>query len=79
MISEVNNFLYRDAWVPTKLAYVRKKGRKPIPVKWVFKTKLEPDGSEPLKSRIVSKGFMQVPGVDFTEDRKSTRLNSSHP
>ena len=67
MIAEINNFLYRDAWIPTKLAKVRAKGRKPIPVKWVFKTKLEPDGCERLKSRIVSKSFMQVPGVDFTE------------
>ena len=67
MIAEVNNFLYRDAWIPRKLKGVLAKGRKPIPVKWVFKTKLEPSGSERLKSRIVSKGFMQVPGVDFTE------------
>ena len=37
MTSEVNNFLYRDAWIPRKLAKVRQKGRKPIPVKWVFK------------------------------------------
>ena len=67
MISEVNNFLYRNAWIPRNLERVRKKGRKPIPVKWVFKTKLEPDGSERLKSRIVTKGYLQVPGVDFTE------------
>ena len=67
MISEVNNFLYRDAWIPRKLAKVRQKGRKPISVKWVFKTKLEANGSERLKSRIVTKGYLQVPGVDFTE------------
>ena len=67
MISEVNNFLHRNAWIPRKLAKVRQKGRKRVPVKWVFKTKLEADGSERLKSRIVTKGYLQVPGVDFTE------------
>ena len=67
MISEVNNFLYRDAWMPRNLAKVRKKGRKPIPTKWVFKTKLEANGTERLKSRIVTKGYLQVPVVDFTE------------
>ena len=67
MISEVNNFLYRDAWMPRNLAKVRKKVRKPIPTKWVFKTKLEANGTERLKSRIVTKGYLQVPGVDFTE------------
>ena len=67
MIVEVNIFLYRKARIPKKLAVVRDKGRKPIPVKWVFKTKLEPDGSEQLKLRIVTKGYLQVPGVDFTE------------
>ena len=67
MISEVNNFLYQNAWIPRNLERVRKKGRKPISVKWVFKTKLEPDGSERLVSRIVTKGYLQVPSVDITE------------
>ena len=67
MIAEVNNFLYRKAWVPRKLDDIRKTGRKPAPVKWVFKTKLEPNGTERLKSRIVTKGYLQVPGVDYTE------------
>ena len=67
MIAEVNNFIYRKAWVPRKLADVRSSGREPVPVKWVFKTKLEPNGTERLKSRIVTKGYLQVPGVDYTE------------
>lgn len=36
--------------------------------KWVFKTKLKPDGSlERLKARLVAKGYHQIDGVDFTE------------
>ena len=36
-------------------------------MKWVFKIKLEPSGRERLKSRIFTKGYQQVPGVEFTE------------
>ena len=35
-------------------------------VKWVFKKKNEQDGSVRYKGRIVVKGFVQIPGVDFT-------------
>lgn len=39
-----------------------------IGCKWVFKTKLAPDGSlDRLKARLVAKGFHQEEGVDFTE------------
>ena len=66
-IAEVNNFLYRKAWTPVQLSEVKKMGRKVIGVKWVFKTKSEWTGDFRLKSRIVTLGYMQVPGVDFTE------------
>ncbi|PNX68147.1 hypothetical protein L195_g056008, partial [Trifolium pratense] len=36
--------------------------------KWVFKSKLKPDGSlDRLKARLVAKGYHQVDGVDYTE------------
>ena len=46
---------------------VKDRHRKPIQQKWVFKEKIEQDGTIQYKSRSVTKGFMQIPGVDFTE------------
>ena len=50
-----------------KKSAVKDKGIKPVPVKWVFKSKEEADGLISLKSINVVKGYMKVPGVDFTE------------
>jgi len=44
-----------------------KEGQKAIPMKPVFKIKNELDGSEQYKARIVTKGFLMIPGVDYTE------------
>jgi hypothetical protein len=41
--------------------------RKPITTKWVFKKKVEQDQTIRYKARCVSRGFMQIPGVDYTE------------
>ena len=35
--------------------------------KWIFKEKINPDGTIKYKARCVSRGFMQIPGVDYTE------------
>ena len=36
--------------------------------KWVFKTKLEFDGTlDRLKARVVAKGYHQIDGLDYTE------------
>ncbi|WVZ25754.1 hypothetical protein V8G54_004298 [Vigna mungo] len=44
------------------------KGKQSIGVKWIFKTKLNPDGSVlKYKAKLVAKGFLQREGVDFTE------------
>ena len=44
------------------------KGRQPIDSKWVFKRKLNPDGTiEKYKARLVAKGYAQVRGVDYDE------------
>jgi len=43
-------------------------GCKVVNCKWVFKTKLGPDGQvEHYKARLVAKGFSQVKGIDFNE------------
>ncbi|KAI5334496.1 hypothetical protein L3X38_024629 [Prunus dulcis] len=39
-----------------------------IGVKWVYKTKLNLDGSvQKNKARLVAKGYSQKPGIDFNE------------
>ncbi|CAA0825713.1 cysteine-rich RLK (RECEPTOR-like protein kinase) 8 [Striga hermonthica] len=39
-----------------------------IGVKWVYKTKLNPDGSiQKHKARLVAKGYSQLPGIDYNE------------
>ena len=67
VISEVNNFLSRKAWIPTKKSLMKEKGRNPVPAKWIFNRKEEPDGLIFLKLINLVKGYTQVPGVDFTE------------
>ena len=43
-----------------------KLGRKPLGVRHVFKIKDEPEG-ERFKERIVVKGYLAIPGIDYTE------------
>ena len=66
-IAEFNNFLGRNAWKFVPLSEVKKRGRKLVPTKLVFKKKDEIDGSIRFKTRDVTLGFMMIPGVDFTE------------
>ncbi|CAL2254987.1 unnamed protein product [Prunus armeniaca] len=46
----------------------RPKDKEIIGVKWVYKTKFNPDGSiQKHKARLVAKGYSQQPGIDFNE------------
>ena len=66
--TEIKNFMDRKVWkkVSRKDTLERLK-RKLITTKWIFKKKVEIDNSIRYKARCVSRGFMQIPGVDFTE------------
>jgi hypothetical protein len=41
--------------------------QKLISTKWIFKKKTEQDNTLRHKARVVSRVFMQIPGVDYTE------------
>ncbi|GJY38379.1 retrovirus-related pol polyprotein from transposon TNT 1-94, partial [Tanacetum coccineum] len=52
----------RETWELAKLP----KGVRPIGSKWVFKKKLNPDGSiSSFKARLVAKGYRQKEGIDY--------------
>ena len=59
---EYSSLVSMNAWVLTELP----PGYKAIPCKWVFKRKLNADGSiERYKARLVIKGFYQRLGIDY--------------
>lgn len=61
---EVSAFIRNKVWEFTP----RPKNRKTIKTKYVFKYKLNPDGSvSRCKTRIVTKGYTQVEGIDYHE------------
>lgn len=76
MKGEIENFLQRKVWTPTKIKDLRK-GQKPIKVKWVFKKKNEQDGTIRFKGRIVVKGFVQIPGIVFTNTHSPVAQDSA--
>ena len=76
-ISQVNNFFSIKAWIPTKMNTVKAKGRKPVPVKWRFKSKEEADGLFRLNSRNVVNGYMKVQGFEFTDSLSPVVLETS--
>ena len=64
MLQELSLIEKKKTW---KLVMLPEK-KKAIGVKWVFRTKLNPDG--PIckhKARLVVKGYAQSYGIDYTE------------
>ena len=66
--TEIKNFMDRKVWKKvSRQDTMERLKRKLITTKWIFKKKIEIDNSIRYKARCVSRGFMQIPGVDFTE------------
>src|SRR5210317_2162293 len=65
--SEIENFMNRGSWKFVSKLVPKELGRKVMKTMTVFKVKDEVDGSIRHKTRICSKGYMQIPGVDYTE------------
>ena len=64
MDKEIQALEKTGTWVLTPLPI----GKRPIGCKWVYKVKLNPNGSvERYKARLVAKGYTQREGLDFLE------------
>lgn len=57
-----------DMYQRCNVAAIEPQHKKAIGVKWIFRTKLNSDGSvNKYKARLVVKGYAQMFGVDFSE------------
>eukprot|EP00253_Pinus_taeda_P028118 PITA_28118 len=64
MNEEIESILRNDTWDLIELP----KNKTPIVCKWMFKPKMNADGSiEKLKTRLVAKGYSQQEGIDFDD------------
>lgn len=64
MSKELTALKLNNTWLETTLP----PGKKPIGSKWVYRIKLNADGSiERFKARLVAKGFNQKEGIDYTK------------
>jgi hypothetical protein len=64
MIEELKSIEMNKTWELVKFP----EGKKIIDLKWVFKTKLNLDGSiSKHKARLVARGFLQTYGIDYNE------------
>ena len=64
MEAEIDSLHDNRVWELVELP----EGRKPVGSKWVYKVKMNPDGSiERCKARLVSQGYSQKEGLDYDE------------
>jgi Reverse transcriptase (RNA-dependent DNA polymerase) len=65
---ELMSFINRKAFKKRdKKLMIEQLRRKLMTTKWIFREKINPDGTIKYKARCFSRGFMQIPGVDYTE------------
>jgi Reverse transcriptase (RNA-dependent DNA polymerase) len=65
---EISNFMSRGVGKPVSRKVVTEQmKRKLISTKWTFKMKTEQDNTIRHNARVVSRGFMHIPGVDYSE------------
>lgn len=73
MSEELQSFQENDAWeledMPEDGAVVESK--------WVFKRKIDNENNVQYRARLVAKGFLQRPGIDFDETFSSIVRHSS--
>jgi len=60
-------FLMRNTRKKVHLSQVLSEKCVAVPTKLVFKIKDKQDGFKQYKARIVTKGFLMIPGVDYME------------
>ena len=64
MNEEIQSIEKNNTWELTSLPI----GKKPIGVKWVYKTKYKHDGNvHRFKARLIAKGHKQKLGIDYFE------------
>jgi Reverse transcriptase (RNA-dependent DNA polymerase) len=65
---ELMSFINRKSFKKRdKKLVIEQLRRQLMTTKWIFKEKINPDGTIKYKAICVSRGFMQIPGVDYTE------------
>jgi Reverse transcriptase (RNA-dependent DNA polymerase) len=65
---EITNYMSRGVSKPVSRKMVTEQmKRKLISTKWIFKKKTEQDNTIRHKARVVSRGLMQIPGIDYSE------------
>ena len=85
LVTEAGNFLQQNSWSKYPRAKVKEEGRKIIGTKLVFKKKIEAEGSKApdtygiyrYKTRGVTLGYQQIPGIDYTESHSPVANDTS--